>query len=79
MIASALALFSAVNTNGVSALFSGVSLWRTMVSPPSLALEVVRDLVMVLAALVRKLLANIFLKFCKQNHKLIMSETTLQW
>ena len=44
-------------------MFSGVSLWSTMVSPPSLALEVVRDLVMVLAALVRKLLANIFAKF----------------
>ena len=67
MMASALALFSAVNTNGVSALFSGVSLCRTMVSPPNLALEVVRDLVIVLAALVRKLLANIFMKFfCKQ-------------
>ena len=61
MMASALALFSAVNWNGVSALFSGVSLCSTMVSPPRLAPEVARPLVIVLAAEVRKLLANIVL------------------
>ena len=49
MIAWALSAFSAVNTNGVSALFSGVSLWTTRVSPPFLAAVVERDREAVLA------------------------------
>ena len=61
MMASALDLFSSVNSKGVSALFSGVSLCRTRVSPPSLTLELVSDLVMVLATPDKILLVNMML------------------
>ena len=58
-IASARDLFSTENAKGVSELFSGVSLWSTLVSPPSLAVVVETDLVRVLATPDNRVLASI--------------------
>ena len=60
-IASARDLFSAEKAKGVSALFSGVSLWSTMVSPPSLAVVVDTDLVRFLATPDSRVLASILI------------------
>ena len=45
----------------MSALFSGVSLWSTMVSPPSLEAVVDRDLVRFLATPDNRVLASILI------------------
>ena len=69
-IASARDLFSSEKVKGVSALFSGVSLWRTMVSPPSLAGVVETHLVRLLATPDRRVLASIVVcnrKLCEQT------------
>lgn len=58
-MASARDLFSSVKAKGISELFSGVSLCKTMVSPPSLAGAVEMDLVRVLAIPDNKVLASI--------------------
>jgi len=58
MMAWARSAFSEVNTNGVSALFSGVSLWITRVSCLR-QVVVERDLVAVLANPDKTVLTNI--------------------
>ena len=58
MMAWALSAFSWVNTKGVSALFSGVSLWTTRVSPPHLAVVVDREREADLARPEKRVLTN---------------------
>ena len=59
MIAWALSAFSGVKVKGVSALFSGVSLCNTKVSPPHLAELVLRAREAFLARPEKRVLTNI--------------------